>query len=228
MIWFILFLVYYHSDHQQPCTSSLMLSRWLIYRLIGDNKIVRYFFIWMMVSVDQHLDPMINEMWLFNITREMRLIPYVWSVLGYGFMYDIFWKNTKYRYYWEVFRIYRVTCIEIKCSWKLESWFLSLVRLFSCKGLWIQSYSFVQYTRSKHSSLEQAGIHFYPFCRRVFGVDFWKENTDKLNSQCLAGSDLCTEKMYVDTGYGGHVIGIEKFILGIWSNSESMISSTWR
>ena len=61
---------------------------------------------------------------------------------------------------------------------------------------------------------------------------FWKENVRVLNESTFTSSLVMEKSIFCDAsgaGFGGYVVGIqEREVVGSWSETESMLSSTWR
>ncbi|MEW8548152.1 MAG: reverse transcriptase domain-containing protein [Candidatus Thiodiazotropha sp.] len=61
---------------------------------------------------------------------------------------------------------------------------------------------------------------------------FWKENLSGLNGKCLGANDSVDKVIVSDAsavGYGGYIEGLaDSELIGSWSQSESIQSSTWR
>ena len=63
-------------------------------------------------------------------------------------------------------------------------------------------------------------------------LKFWRDHIDRLNTNSISGVVAYNYSVYTDAssvGYGGYVVECDDFELtGVWSESESIQSSTWR
>ena len=61
---------------------------------------------------------------------------------------------------------------------------------------------------------------------------FWKENLRSLNESSFSDALVMDKSIFLDasgTGFGGYIAGIpDSEVVGSWSETESMLSSTWR
>ena len=61
---------------------------------------------------------------------------------------------------------------------------------------------------------------------------FWKENLRSLNESSFSDALVMDKSIFLDasgTGFGGYIADIpDREVVGSWSETESMLSSTWR